>query len=137
MSTLSMGRKFELHPEGRRPLPANRAFSQLHNDTAVRSFTLRTWTEPYAADFRFDKVRAADVRYKVVAYDYGIKHNIMRPLVVSGFDVTVVPLTGVVDAHGLIPRRLTGPSAGRFAAWTRRLNGCGAVIGPVSGSRKS
>ena len=30
-------------------------------------------------------------RHKVVAYDYGIKHNILRRLVSSGCDVTVVP----------------------------------------------
>jgi len=30
-------------------------------------------------------------RYRVVAYDYGIKRNILRELVNAGFDVTVVP----------------------------------------------
>ena len=30
-------------------------------------------------------------RYRVVAYDYGIKRNILRELVTAGFDVTVVP----------------------------------------------
>ena len=32
-----------------------------------------------------------DSRYHVVAYDFGIKHNILRELVNAGFDVTVVP----------------------------------------------
>ena len=32
-------------------------------------------------------------RYKVVAYDFGIKRNILRNLVASGCDVTVVPAT--------------------------------------------
>ncbi|TPV97180.1 MAG: glutamine-hydrolyzing carbamoyl-phosphate synthase small subunit [Myxococcales bacterium FL481] len=31
--------------------------------------------------------------YRVVAYDYGVKHNILRMLVDAGFDVTVVPAT--------------------------------------------
>ena len=30
-------------------------------------------------------------RYRIAAYDYGIKHNILDLLVASGFDVTVVP----------------------------------------------
>ncbi len=32
-------------------------------------------------------------RYRVVAYDYGIKHNILRLLVEAGCEVTVVPAT--------------------------------------------
>jgi carbamoyl-phosphate synthase small subunit len=35
--------------------------------------------------------QAADIRYKVVAYDFGIKRNILRNLVGIGCDVTVVP----------------------------------------------
>ena len=36
---------------------------------------------------------AAGKRYRCVAYDFGAKRNIMRSLVHSGFDVTVVPAT--------------------------------------------
>lgn len=36
---------------------------------------------------------AGDIRYKVVAYDFGIKRNILRNLVSIGCDVTVVPAT--------------------------------------------
>ena len=32
-----------------------------------------------------------DRRYRIAAYDFGIKHNILDLLVASGFDVTVVP----------------------------------------------
>jgi carbamoyl-phosphate synthase small subunit len=32
-----------------------------------------------------------ELKYKVVAYDYGVKHNILRMLVDRGCDVTVVP----------------------------------------------
>jgi carbamoyl-phosphate synthase small subunit len=42
--------------------------------------------------------------YRVVAYDYGIKRNILRELVSTGFDVTVVPAqTSAVDALALEP----------------------------------
>ena len=36
---------------------------------------------------------ASDCKYKVVAYDFGIKYNILRCLVSAGCDVTVVPAT--------------------------------------------
>ncbi len=43
-------------------------------------------------------------RHKVVAYDYGIKHNILRMLVDSGCDVTVVPAeTSAEDVMSLKP----------------------------------
>jgi carbamoyl-phosphate synthase small subunit len=35
--------------------------------------------------------RLADSRYHVVAYDYGVKHNILRKMVARGCRVTVVP----------------------------------------------
>jgi carbamoyl-phosphate synthase small subunit len=43
-------------------------------------------------------------RLRVVAYDFGAKHNILRSLVHQGFDVTVVPAaTGADDVLGLDP----------------------------------
>jgi carbamoyl-phosphate synthase small subunit len=48
--------------------------------------------------------RAAEQRYHVVAYDYGIKHNILRRLVHAGCRVTVVPsLTSAEDVLALNP----------------------------------
>jgi carbamoyl-phosphate synthase small subunit len=48
--------------------------------------------------------RTADPRYHVVAYDFGIKHNILRRLVHSGCRVTVVPsLTSADDVLALKP----------------------------------
>ncbi|MEY2495971.1 MAG: carbamoyl-phosphate synthase small subunit [Verrucomicrobiota bacterium] len=38
------------------------------------------------------------VRYRVVAYDYGIKENILRRLRQNGFGITVVPATTTADA---------------------------------------
>jgi carbamoyl-phosphate synthase small subunit len=47
---------------------------------------------------------AADQRFKVVAYDFGIKRNILRRLVHSGCEVTVVPaLTSPEDVLALKP----------------------------------
>jgi carbamoyl-phosphate synthase small subunit len=48
------------------------------------------WTEGYGV-FMPATAQLDRPRYKVVAYDFGIKHNILRSLVHSGFDVTVVP----------------------------------------------
>jgi len=48
--------------------------------------------------------REAPERKKVVAFDYGIKHNILRRLVNSGCDVTVVPAqTSAEDVLALRP----------------------------------
>jgi carbamoyl-phosphate synthase small subunit len=57
-----------------------------------------TCKEPYAweqADWDLAKGygRKPQSRYKVVAYDYGIKRNILRLLTQKGCDVTVVPAT--------------------------------------------
>jgi carbamoyl-phosphate synthase small subunit len=47
---------------------------------------------------------ASEPRFHVVAYDYGIKHNILRRLVHSGCRVTVVPaLTSAGDVLALKP----------------------------------
>ena len=47
---------------------------------------------------------AAEPRFHVVAYDFGIKHNILRRLVHAGCRVTVVPaLTSAEDVLALKP----------------------------------
>jgi len=48
-----------------------------------------SWPEGYS--------RNSDLPYNVVAIDYGIKRNILRSLVSSGCNVTVVPATTPVD----------------------------------------
>jgi carbamoyl-phosphate synthase small subunit len=49
-------------------------------------------------------IEPGKARYKVVAYDYGIKYNILRMLVGSGCDVTVVPAeTSAEDVMSLKP----------------------------------
>ncbi len=50
-----------------------------------------TWSEGYPDSYP-DEMRAVNKdRLSVVAYDFGIKRNILRSLVHCGFDVTVVP----------------------------------------------
>ena len=47
---------------------------------------------------------AEETKYHVVAYDFGIKHNILRSLVQRGCKVTVVPsLTSAEDVLALKP----------------------------------
>jgi carbamoyl-phosphate synthase small subunit len=49
-------------------------------------------------------VKPVEARHKVVAYDYGIKHNILRKLVGSCCDVTVVPAqTSAEDVLAMKP----------------------------------
>lgn len=50
------------------------------------------WTEGgWDLESGYPQVDAASLKYKVVAYDFGIKYNILRCLVDAGCDVTVVP----------------------------------------------
>ncbi len=63
------------------------------------------WTETVEPCSPSDQIgRQAEPNYNVVAYDYGIKHNILRRLVHSGCRVTVVPsLTSAEDVLALNP----------------------------------
>ena len=63
------------------------------------------WTETVQPCSPSDPIGPqAEPRYNVVAYDYGIKHNILRRLVHSGCRVTVVPaLTSAEDVLALHP----------------------------------
>ena len=50
------------------------------------------WTEGmWDLETGYPQVDRATLKYKVVAYDFGIKYNILRCLVDAGCDVTVVP----------------------------------------------
>jgi len=63
------------------------------------------WTKPVEACSPSEVLRQApEPLYHVVAYDFGIKHNILRRLVQSGCRVTVVPaLTSAEDVLALKP----------------------------------
>ena len=50
------------------------------------------WTEgTWTLEGGYPQVDVSDLKYKVVAYDFGIKYNILRCLIDAGCDVTVVP----------------------------------------------
>jgi carbamoyl-phosphate synthase small subunit len=50
------------------------------------------WTEGmWDLENGYPRVDRSSLKYKVVAYDFGIKYNILRCLVEAGCDVTVVP----------------------------------------------
>ncbi len=76
-------------------------------DLATRVSTVERyrWTnpvEPVSPSERLGKLRPAD--YHVVAFDFGIKRNILRRLVTSGCHVTVVPAsTSAEDVLALRP----------------------------------
>jgi len=76
-------------------------------DLASRVSTRQSyqWTETVQPCSPSDPIGPqAEPRYNVVAYDYGIKHNILRRLVHSGCRVTVVPaLTSAEDVLALHP----------------------------------
>jgi len=76
-------------------------------DLASRVSTLQSyeWNQTVEACSPSDLVGATvEPRFHVVAYDFGIKHNILRRLVHSGCRVTVVPsLTSSEDVLALKP----------------------------------
>jgi carbamoyl-phosphate synthase small subunit len=52
------------------------------------------WTEGvWDLESGYPQADPATLKYKVIAYDFGIKYNILRCLVDAGCDVTVVPAT--------------------------------------------
>ncbi|HZT28674.1 MAG TPA: glutamine-hydrolyzing carbamoyl-phosphate synthase small subunit [Bryobacteraceae bacterium] len=76
-------------------------------DLASRVSTTATysWNEPVEACSPSEHIPPApEPRFHVVAYDFGIKHNILRRLVQAGCRVTVVPaLTAAEDVLELAP----------------------------------
>ncbi|MBL8863895.1 MAG: glutamine-hydrolyzing carbamoyl-phosphate synthase small subunit [Planctomycetes bacterium] len=62
------------------------------------------WSEGYERSYPGLSAASEGPRYRVVAYDFGAKRNILKSLVHEGFDVTVVPAgTSADDALGLDP----------------------------------
>ena len=62
------------------------------------------WSEPSADIFQPKAAAEGELRHHVVAYDFGIKHNILRRLVDTGCKVTVVPAaTPAADVLALAP----------------------------------
>lgn len=66
-----------------------------------------TWTAGYDESYPSFIEPGAGKRVRCVAYDFGAKNNIMRSLVHSGFDVTVVPAwTPADDVLGMDPEAI-------------------------------
>ena len=66
--------------------------------TRVSTKDRYTWTTPVTAASPSEILTpATEPRFHVVAYDFGIKHNILRRLVTSGCRVTVVPANTSAD----------------------------------------
>src|SRR5262249_21196423 len=76
-------------------------------DLATRVSTTERydWSAPAPPCSPSERIGApADPHFRVVAYDFGIKHNILRRLASSGCQVTVVPsLTRAEDVLALKP----------------------------------
>jgi carbamoyl-phosphate synthase small subunit len=99
--------------------------------------------EPFAWDAAYDASyptlleREPARRLRVVAYDFGIKRNILRSLVHCGFDVTVVPAwTTADDVLGMDPDGIflsNGP--GDPAAVKRSIDAVSDLVGkkPIFG----
>jgi len=68
---------------------------------------IHRWDKGPAGDFSFEPAAAfkqTGAGLRVVAFDYGIKHNILRILAGMGFEVTVVPArTSPGEVHQLKP----------------------------------
>ncbi len=96
-----------------------------------------TWNADYDASYPTLLAPERALRLRVVAYDFGIKRNILRSLVHCGFDVTVVPAwTKADDALALEPDGIflsNGP--GDPAAVKRSIDAVSNLIGkkPIFG----
>jgi carbamoyl-phosphate synthase small subunit len=106
--------------------------------TRVSTATAYAWTKPAEPCSPSDlEHAAAESRFYVVAYDFGIKHNILRRLVSTGCKVTVVPAgTTAEDTLALKPDGVflsNGPGdpepLGYQAAQVRKLIGRVPVFG--------
>ncbi len=96
-----------------------------------------TWMDDYDDSYPGLLPGGSDERLRVVAYDFGAKRNILRSLVHTGFDVTVVPAwTPANDVLALEPDAIflsNGP--GDPAAVTRGIEAVGELVGkrPIFG----
>jgi carbamoyl-phosphate synthase small subunit len=80
------------------------SMSGLDLATPVSVTKVYEWSEPVEPVSPSEKLRDEEIRFHVVAYDFGIKKNILRRLVTSGCRVTVVPsLISAEDVLALKP----------------------------------
>jgi carbamoyl-phosphate synthase small subunit len=90
-------------------------------------------TEPYRWHTGVPGAPTVPARFQVIAYDYGIKHNILRQLVSAGCEVEVVPVS--TPAAAILERRPDGVflsnGPGDPAAVTQAIADVRALIGRV------
>jgi len=73
-------------------------------DAGVEGPSAAQWLVPTLKPRPGDGRRLDEERFRVVAYDFGLKRNILRNLAAAGCDVTVVPATtGAQEALALSP----------------------------------
>jgi len=82
------------------------AVGEVDHVSAVTIEAKTPWTRGYESPFSSKLNLGARARLAVVAYDFGVKRNILRSLVQHGFDVTVVPADTSADA--VLERRPDG-----------------------------
>jgi carbamoyl-phosphate synthase small subunit len=72
--------------------------------SAVSTKERYEWTDPVPASSPSEHIETAEEKFHVVAYDFGIKHNILRQLRGIGARTTVVPAgTSTADVLSLKP----------------------------------
>ena len=64
----------------------------------VTTDSIHTWNRGYDSVFSPPLSAPSEQRLPIVAYDFGAKRNILRSLVQSGFDVTIVPADTPAEA---------------------------------------
>ncbi|MDA8390200.1 MAG: glutamine-hydrolyzing carbamoyl-phosphate synthase small subunit [Gammaproteobacteria bacterium] len=83
------------NPDADRAVAQARAFAGLDGMDLARTVSTR---EPYSWAEGLWQAESMPRRFRVVAYDYGVKHNILRHLTAIGCEVTVVPATTPAEA---------------------------------------
>jgi carbamoyl-phosphate synthase small subunit len=111
------------------------AYPGLVGRDIVKNVTVRkpyTWAEP-VIDVLNPTRKHIEPKYKVVAFDYGIKRNILRLLCSHGCDVTVVPAQ--TSAKDVLARKPDGVflsnGPGDPAAVTYAIKATRALLGKV------
>ncbi len=78
-----------------------RSAPSISDEDHVKAVTLDAptpWTKGHESPFSVPVPDTGETRYSLVAYDFGAKRNILRSLVATGFDVTVVPADTPAEA---------------------------------------
>ena len=142
----SVGRRATCRQELIDARPSSASMAGLDLATRVSTHARYSWDQPVAPCSPSDRWRSrAEQSCHVVAFDYGIKRNILRRLVHVGARVTVVPAqTTAEDVLALKPdgsvsiqRPGRSRTAGDSGAQVRKLIGKKPIFGICLGHRSS